>query len=188
MLITEGQARNIFHICPLYLGFYSGMDIVAFMMDTYTINLKLYFMGIAIKVKKWDITHPIGFAIIRAILGLCLATRGIYFLQNAQLLENTIRDSSLNNLNVDVPLAMIITWVHLLGGTFIILGLFTRIAVWAQIPVVIGAIIFINVKNLMFPAYADLILAIVILLLLVVFVVEGGGKFSMDYFVKRNLL
>ena len=145
-------------------------------------------MSVAIKVKKWDINHPVAFAVIRAVLGICLATRGIYFLNNEQLLEDMIKGSNLNNLNIDALLAMGITWIHLLGGIFIILGLFTRIAVWAQIPVVIGALIFINVKNIMFPAYADMALSIIILLLLIVFIFEGGGKISMDYYVKRNLL
>jgi len=145
-------------------------------------------MNIAYKIKKWDISHPFGFTIIRVILGVLLLIRGICFLNNIQPLYALIKNSSLNTLNIDEQLTMIITWIHILGGTLITLGLFTKIAVWAQIPIVLGAIIFINIRHTLYATPADLFLSIFILLLLTMFAFEGGGHASMDNYVKSNLL
>jgi len=121
------------------------------------------------------------------MLGVCLAIRGIYFLNDSQSLQEVIQKSRLNALNLTVVLAMIITWVHLLGGTLIILGLWTRLAVWAQIPIVLGALIFINSSG-MAMVHSDVLFSIFILVLLVVFAFDGGGKVSMDAYLKRHLL
>jgi putative oxidoreductase len=144
-------------------------------------------MNLTYQIRKWDITYPLWFTIFRVMLGLCLAIRGIYFLNNVQSLQEVIENSSLNTLDLSLLLAMIITWIHILGGTLIILGLLTRIAVWAQLPILLGAIIFIN-KNGMALTHADLLFTLFILVLLVLFALEGGGKNSMDHYLKKHLL
>jgi uncharacterized membrane protein YphA (DoxX/SURF4 family) len=128
-----------------------------------------------------------GFTILRVVLGVCLAIQGIYFLTNAQALQRVIEESVLHRLNISATLAIAITWVHIFGGTFIILGLITRISVWAQIPIALGAIIFIN-KNDIFTAHFDLLLSVFILLALIFFAFEGAGPISMDEYVKKELL
>ena len=146
-------------------------------------------MNIVYQKKRWDITYPLLFTIFRVILGLCLAIRGIYFLNNMLPLQQIIEGAKLNTLNLNMALALLIMGVHILGGTFIVLGLKTRIAVWAQIPIVLGAIIFINIRNaLLFTSYTDLLFSIFILLLLVLFAFEGGGKISMDCHLRNHLL
>src|ERR1700681_1004476 len=101
-------------------------------------------MNISRKISEWDDKHPVMFAILRVVLGLILAIRGIYFLTTIQPLFYLINDSRLSGLNISMPLALFICCVHTLGGAFIILGFLTRISVWAQIPIILGAIIFIN--------------------------------------------
>jgi uncharacterized membrane protein YphA (DoxX/SURF4 family) len=75
-----------------------------------------------------------------------------------------------------------------MGGTFIILGLLTRISAWAQIPILIGAIIFINLNSHLSQGFSELFLSFLVLVLSAWFAWVGGGKFSMDHYVKRNLL
>jgi putative oxidoreductase len=145
-------------------------------------------MNIAYQIKKWDMSHPVAFTILRVILGVCLATKGMLFLNNTIPLEDLIKRSSLNALNLNAQLTLLITWVHILGGTFITLGLFTKISTWAQIPIVLGAIIFINLNTNIVSTYSDLLFSIFILVLLVMVVFEGGGVLSMDNYVKRHLL
>jgi putative oxidoreductase len=144
-------------------------------------------MNLAYQIRKWDNAHPLWFAISRIMLGFCLTIRGIYFLNNTEPLQTVIENSSLNAFNLSSLLAMIITWVHLLGGTLIILGLITRVAVCAQIPIVLGAIIFIG-NSSMALTHSDLLFSLFILILLVFFVFEGGGRISMDHYLRKYLL
>jgi putative oxidoreductase len=145
-------------------------------------------MNMTNKISAWEGTHPVYFLILRVALGMILAIRGIYFLTAIQPLYSVIRESRLGELNMDKSLALVICWVHTLGGTFIILGLLTRISAWAQIPIVLGAIVFINLNNSLPHTFQDLLLSILVLALSVLFALTGGGKISMDYYVKEHLL
>ena len=146
-------------------------------------------MNMLHQIDHWSLTHnPKWLVIFRVVLGIILFVRGITFLNNTTALQHFIENSTLNNWDNSLWLSLIITWIHLLGGVFISLGLFTRISALVQIPVVLGAIIFTNASNSIFAAQPNLILPLVILLLLIVFTIEGGGQVSMDEYVKKHLL
>ena len=78
-----------------------------------------------------------------------------------------------------------IPWIHIAGGFLIIIGLFTRFAAFIQIPILAGAIFFINSKKGFFTAQTDLSLSVIIILLLFVFVVEGSGPLSLASYFKE---
>jgi putative oxidoreductase len=145
-------------------------------------------MNIPGKISAWDDHYPYLFVLLRVALGIILLIRGISFLSSIQPLFHLIGSSSLSELNMNMTLALFISWVHLLGGTFIILGLLTRIAAWAQVPILIGAIIFINLNSRLSQGFSELLLSILVLVLSFWFARAGGGKISMDHYVKRNLL
>lgn len=145
-------------------------------------------MNISNQIFAWEDKNPVLFLVLRVVLGFILVIRGIYFLTTIEPLYHLIKGSKLSELNMNMPLALFICWVHTLGGTFIILGLLTRVAVWAQIPIVLGAIIFINLSQSLSVTFPGLLLAVFVLILLILFAVAGGGKFSMDNYVKRHLL
>ena len=140
------------------------------------------------KISAWEDKYPYLFLMLRVALGMILAFRGIYFLTSIQPLFNLIKESRLSELNMNMPLALLICWVHLLGGTFIILGFLTRISVWAQIPIILGAIIFINLNNSISHTYPDLLLSVFVLMLLILFALGGGGKTSMDNYIRGHFL
>jgi putative oxidoreductase len=136
------------------------------------------------RIDKWSSTHhPWWLVFLRVILGGCLFVKGMSFLQDAQYLENLIAGTRFNSNN-NILLAQIITWVHLLGGTFIVIGFFTRLSVLLQIPILLGAIIFVNAKMGFSPG-SELGFALLILLLLIVFFIEGGGPLSLDNYFKN---
>ena len=145
-------------------------------------------MTITHKISALEDRYPVYFLILRVALGMILAIRGIYFLTAIQPLYSVIKESRLGELNMDMSLALIVCWVHTLGGTFIILGLLTRISVWAQIPIVLGAVIFINLNSNLPHTFQDLLLSLLVLMLLLVFAITGGGKISMDNYSKKHLL
>lgn len=99
-------------------------------------------------------------------------------------LESMLTDTKLGTTNGWLPL--IITWLHLLGGFFIILGLFTRWSTLLLIPVLLGAVLFINLPRGIFAPGSEFGFSLAILLLLIVFFIEGGGPFSMDNYFRKN--
>ena len=119
-------------------------------------------------------------------LGLFLFAKGINFMQDSALLEQLIYGKSHLAENNTHWLPIIITWANLLGGTFLMVGLWTRLMCVLQLPILIGAIIDINAQRGGFDAGPELGLAILALVLVMFFLVEGGGPLSLDGYFERN--
>jgi len=128
--------------------------------------------------------HPKWLVFLRVALGLCLFFKGVEFIQNGVMLSSTISQTSFKMNATWLP--MFITWLHLLGGAMIIAGLFTRLSCMAQIPVLIGAIIFVNAKKGVFAGESDLMFSLIVLILLIFFFIEGGGPLSLDSFLRNS--
>jgi putative oxidoreductase len=83
-------------------------------------------------------------------------------------------------------LAIIITFANLLGGFMLTVGLMTRLVAMLEIPILAGAIIFINAQKGGFAAESELTLAVVVLLGMIFFLIEGGGPLSLDGYFSKN--
>ena len=141
-------------------------------------------MSLQHQLNEWGRKHqPKWLVVIRAALGLCLFIKGIQFIQNSTLIGQIISGSSLQQFTW---LQTVIPWLHLLGGALIIIGLFTRIAVLIQIPILLGALFFVNSNKGVFAGQSDLLFSIIVLLLLIFFLFEGGGPFSWDRTLRRE--
>lgn len=137
-------------------------------------------MGAVHQLEAWSARHnPKWLVVLRAGLGLCLFIKGIQFIHNSILLDQIFAGSTF--LNRFSWLSTIIPYIHLLGGALIIAGLFTRLMCLVHIPVLLGAIFFVNMKQGFFSGGADLPFSILILMFLCFFLVEGGGYFSLDH-------
>ena len=142
-------------------------------------------MGALQQIQRWSATHhPRWLVLLRIALGLCLFIKGISFMNNTVELDQMIAGSMISKGGSWLPLT--ITSAHLLGGFLIIIGLLTRWAVLLQIPILIGAVIFINSQKGMSAGGSELIFALVILVLLIFFLVEGGGPISLDNYFRKN--
>ncbi len=136
-------------------------------------------------MEKWSLTHnPRWLVLIRITLGFSLLLKGILFISNTADLETTIAGSAL--INSSNWLAFVITWVHLFGGFLIIIGLFTRWTVLLQMPILLGAIFFVNAPKGLFAGGSELGFSIIVLLLLILFFAEGGGHFSLDRYLQKH--
>ena len=139
------------------------------------------------QINDWSIKHqPQWLVFIRVALGLCLLAKGISFIRNSTILQTILATSS-------IPksfswLAYFIPWAHLFGGFLIVIGLFTRMAAILQIPILIGAIIFVSTKTGVYIGESDLLFSIIVLVLLLFFVVEGSGSYSVDKQIKTSHL
>jgi uncharacterized membrane protein YphA (DoxX/SURF4 family) len=66
-----------------------------------------------------------------------------------------------------------ISFAHILGGILLILGVLTRFACLLQIPVLIGAVFFVN--SSLYRPFSETLLAVLVLLLLLLFLIVGNG-------------
>jgi putative oxidoreductase len=141
-------------------------------------------MGTLQQIHQWSLTHhPRWLVVLRVILGVCLFFKGIFFLVNTATLEELVRGSLVANRSD--WLVIFITWSHLLGGFLIIIGLLTRWAALLNVPILMGAIFFINTQRDAFGDF-ELPFAFIVLLMLIFFLVEGGGPISLDNFFSKH--
>lgn len=141
-------------------------------------------MDMVKKGDHWIHTHQDSkiLGIVRIVLGLVILFKGIYFIQDTDNLLRLISESRIEFGSV--ALAHYIALVHLSGGIFIALGLITRIAVIFQLPILIGAILFVNSSSVV-GMHSELILSIIIFLLLVFYLFYGPGRYSADYHIQK---
>jgi uncharacterized membrane protein YphA (DoxX/SURF4 family) len=133
------------------------------------------------KFKYWgDHHHPKWLDIIRIALGIFLCYKGVDFLRNSSSLIGLMKLTSPFSEFVIVMLAHLVAFGHLIGGFFLAIGIFTRAACLIQIPILIGAIIFVNINSTkeVFNPYSELFLSIIILLLLIYFLIIGNGPMA----------
>lgn len=123
--------------------------------------------------------HPKWLDLIRIALGVFLCYKGIDFLQNTSSLINIMKNRAPFGSFVLILLAHYVLFAHILGGILLVLGLFTRFACLIQIPILLGAIIFINsAKDELRPYGDELFLSILVLLLLIYFLIVGNGPWA----------
>jgi putative oxidoreductase len=119
------------------------------------------------------------------MFGIFLFAKGFYFFNHAAYLRellianNAIRESP----QIMDMIINYVTYMHIVGGGLIFLGLFTRLGVLLQVPTVVGALRFINFLS----PYVDneLWLTILVLSLLFLFFIFGSGPLSLDNLFSR---
>jgi putative oxidoreductase len=138
------------------------------------------------KINSWgDRHHPKIIDIIRMLVGLLLIIKGYVYFNYAGYIREAIIQYKLIRQSPDVILAIIYytTYIQLVGGAMILLGLSTRVASICVLPIIIGAVFFVNVLDPYFNS--ELWLSILVLALLLLFIIEGSGKLSLDYLLSE---
>ena len=132
-------------------------------------------------LKQSKIPNKIFVLLLRVILGGALFIKGVDFIRNKAVLRQVITETDLlENFSV---LESAIPWIHILGGLLILIGMYTRLAIFIQIPLVVGAIIVLyNTKNSSFYSI-EMIFAVIILIMLIIYLKFGDGFYSW-----RNLI
>jgi putative oxidoreductase len=136
-------------------------------------------MDLIHRIEHWgDVHHPRWLDIVRVGLGLFLCYQGVAFLANMSPIIYAMKITSPFSSFAYILAGHFIVFAHIVGGILIALGLFTRFACAVQIPILLGAVIFVNSNPEMLRPYSELFLSIVVLALLVVFLIEGNGQWS----------
>ncbi|HEX7904985.1 MAG TPA: DoxX family protein [Chitinophagaceae bacterium] len=143
-------------------------------------------MDLLHRIEQWgDRHHPKWMDIVRIALGIFLCYKGVEFLQDMSatmsLVSNNISFGSFTLLLV----GHYIVFAHVLGGALLVLGMLTRFACLIQIPVLLGAIIFVNSKGGVWQPFSELWLSVLVFLLLIYFLVVGNGPFTLYKIVEN---
>lgn len=138
------------------------------------------------KMYDWADRHQTtALDVLRVLTGAFIFYKGLYFMQHSNyILELTA--PFFGEAFTSFWVVHYVAMAHLAGGVMIAIGLLTRIAVIAQLPVLVGAVVihFISQFQVM-----ELIQSLIILLMLLTYTVYGSGGHSADAFLgigKRN--
>jgi putative oxidoreductase len=138
-------------------------------------------MNVLQRLGHWgDTHHPRWVDLIRIGLGIFLCHKGIEFLQDMSSMMNVLSGSFSFGSFAMLLLGHYIVFAHLLGGVLLVLGMLTRFACLIQLPVLLGAIIFVNAKEGLWQPFSELWLSILVFGLLVYFLIAGNGPWSFD--------
>jgi len=144
-------------------------------------------MNLLQRLEHWgDSHHPKWLDILRIALGIFLCYKGIEFLRNMSDMMSVMTSKMSFGSFTLVLLSHYIVFAHIMGGFLLALGLLTRFACLIQIPVLLGAIIFINSSPDIWRPFSELLLSILVLILLIYFLIVGNGPWSFDWFVERD--
>lgn len=135
-------------------------------------------MNVVQRVEHWGDTHHPGWLdIVRILLGAFLCYKGVDFLMNmGQMLDLITNKMSFGSFSI-MLMSNYVAFAHLLGGILLIMGVLTRFACLIQIPILLGAVFFVNTT--LYRPFSEIMLSIGILLLLILFLVVGNGPFQM---------
>ena len=137
-------------------------------------------MNLVRRVENWgDTHHPQWLDIVRIALGVFLCFKGVDFLNNMGTMLNLVTHRMAFGSFSMMLMSNYIAFAHILGGILLILGVLTRFACLIQIPILLGAIFFVNLSPDMYRPLSELALSIIVLLLLICFLVIGNGKWSL---------
>lgn len=138
-------------------------------------------MSVVTDVEKWGNAHRPGFLdFFRIILGLFITYKGLQFITSMDELETTA--ASFNVWFAGATLAHYVVFAHILGGPLLAFGLFTRIVCVINLPVLIGAVVFVNYPKgfLSVGHHMELEMSLIVLVGLIIFIIFGAGKYSID--------
>lgn len=138
-------------------------------------------MSLVTKIEGWGNAHQQNWLVFfRIVLGLFITYKGFEFMFNIEYLQGTM--SGMDVMFSGAAIAHYVIFAHALGGPLIVFGLYTRFASLIQVPILIGAVIFVNYPKgfLSMGNHMELEISIVVLIGLIVFMIFGAGKFSID--------
>jgi putative oxidoreductase len=135
--------------------------------------------------EKTSIDQPRWLTILRIALGLILFWKGITFIRDSSDLQLMLHRMAIGVVDKNSEwMAFLISYINLLGGLFIVAGLFTRTSCLVQIPILFGAVFFVNTKHGLNQSTSELILSAVVLILLILFAIKGSSVLSADEYFR----
>ena len=141
--------------------------------------------GLTQTLKRVESNKDICFDLLRIYLGVGLFVKGIMFLGDMSSLSDLLLKSG-RFQPVSFLLTHYIPLAHVGGGLMMALGLWTRTAVLANIPVLFGAVFFVYFDQGLFTQNQGLEFTALVLFLLCVLLIWGPGRWSVDAYLRKS--
>lgn len=137
------------------------------------------------RLEYWgEAHHPKYMDILRIAFGIFLCIQGIEFANNTALLTETLQNRMARNSFLFSLMIQYIIFGHIIGGFLVTAGLLTRLACLLQLPILIGALIFMDYNVMQY--FSQFFLALLTLVLLFYFMIIGSGPWSLDRALFKN--
>ena len=129
-----------------------------------------------------DRYREVAFDLLRIYLGIGLFVRGVLFFYDPTAFVNLLPEGMawLGSAGIVYAVAL----VHLVGGAMMAVGLLTRVAALAQIPILLGAVLL--TWGGLFSADQSFEFSALVLFLLVLIFLHGSGRWSVDHYWKHG--
>ena len=142
-------------------------------------------MSQTIHTSKTNILNSVWLLVLRIALGIILIWKGIKFILDTKTIESLVKQNytglfTKNEATVVIA-AIVIT---ILCGLLIMIGLFTRIASFVQLPIYCIKILFIHGDYIQRNGI-ELILTILIPFFLLLLIAKGAGELSADEHLQK---
>ena len=124
--------------------------------------------------------------VVRVYLGAGLFFRGLVLALTESGLQQ-LTGGAAPSLTTS-GIALYVMAAHLIGGAFLFVGLYTRLAALVQLPVLAGAVLLVHWQNGLLSANQSLEFSALVLFLLVLVFLFGGGRWSLDARRKQRSL
>jgi putative oxidoreductase len=141
-------------------------------------------MGQNIELTKNN-TRSTWLALTRIVLGILLVWKGLLFTQDTSELQVAIQQTGIGGYAGFLHLiAAIVSIFTLVSGIFIMVGLFTRIASYIQIALIVLGIAFVYSTGIDRNGF-EMISTIIIISLLAFLANKGSGPISFDKAIEK---
>ena len=140
------------------------------------------------RVRPWIEQHTdIVLDMVRIYLGLGLALKAIFYMSHNDELMRMM--DALGPAQIfPAAMAHYVILAHLMGGILLALGLLTRVAALAQIPILFVALFYLYLpKMMMMESRQNLEFSALVLFLLVIFAIFGAGRWSVDHLLSKKV-
>ena len=137
---------------------------------------------------QWIQSHvDVVIDLVRMYLGVGLFAKGLYFVMHKEEMQKLLEGAE-NVVFAQGAVAHYVIPVHLVGGLLLAIGLLTRVAALAQMPILIGAVFYVWMPRvLFFEQRQNFEFAALVLFLLALIFVYGGGRLSVDQLITKKV-
>ncbi len=122
----------------------------------------------------------LAYSLIRIFVGFSLFIRGFLFVIDPQALTKIAGSEQNFWLYAYVAVG------HLIGGFLLGVGFYTRVAALFQIPILLGAVFMVHLKQGLLSSGQSLEISVLVLFLLLIFSLFGSDELSLDKFLKSR--
>jgi uncharacterized membrane protein YphA (DoxX/SURF4 family) len=137
-----------------------------------------------LQAKLDSIKAPLAIDVVRVLVACFIIFKGYAFTSNFESI--TVNIQSIGMVYLAIPIAHYVIFTHMICGSLLLLGAYTRWMAIANLPILFGAIIFNTQNFLVMDVHIELGTALIVLAALLAITYFGGGKYSFEEILRRR--